>query len=390
MSKKLLRPEQVKDWLVRRYNNQHRAWLEGGGEWPLTVALGVPSEADVAADLAGVRAWVESWGAWTGPGSLETQDKQWARLGSQTLPAAVALAGPEQVSSWCGQERRWRRAKARYDALLARWEQLKGRPGLARHFDVLADYSDADFDRLLAALGWFLAFPASGLYIRQLPIAGVDTKWVEKRTGLITELLSLLRGAVGPTDFYEATGLLRLPHRIRLRVLCPELRREVGGLRDFEAPVGDLVTLSLRPRAVLVVENHESGVALPDFPGVVAFVGLGNSVSALSGLPWLAGVPAVYWGDIDTHGLAILSRARRALPGLRSVLMDDATLQAFKDLAVQEPAQHVEAELAELKEGERAVFLGLRAGSWGTKLRLEQERIPWAHAVQAVRDALAL
>lgn len=388
MSKKLLRPEQVKDWLVRRYNNQHRVWLEGGGEWPLTVALGVPSEADVAADLSGVRAWVESWGAWTGPGELQKQDRQWARLGSQTLPAVIALSGPEQVSAWCGQERRWKRAKARNDAMLARWDQLKGRPGLARYFDVLADYSDIDFDRLLAALSWFLACPNSGLYIRQLPVAGVDTKWVEKRTGLITELLGLLRGTIGSIDFYEATGLRRLPHRIRMRVLCPELRREVGGLRDFEAPVGDLVPLSLRPRAVLVVENHESGVALPDLPGVVAFVGLGNSVSTLSGLPWLVGVPAVYWGDIDTHGLAILSRARRALPGLRSVLMDDMTLQMFKDLAVAEPAQHVEAELAELTIEERSLFLGLRAGSWGTKLRLEQERIPWAHAVQAVRVAL--
>lgn len=37
MSKKLLTPEQVKDWLTRRYNHQHRAWLEGGGEWPLEV-----------------------------------------------------------------------------------------------------------------------------------------------------------------------------------------------------------------------------------------------------------------------------------------------------------------------------------------------------------------
>lgn len=388
MSMKLLRPENVKDWLVRRYNNQHRAWLEGAGVWPLSVPLGVPSEAEVAADLAGVRTWVASWGLWSGVGQLSTQERQWSRLGSQTLPVSIALDSPEQVAVWCGQERRWLRAKARYEEVLAKWEQLRTRPGLAKHYDLLADYSEPDFRRLLDCLTWFLSEPESGLYVRQLPVVGVDTKWVEKRTGVITDLLGLLRGTIGGADFYEATGLRRLPHRVRMRVLCPELRRAIRGLRDVEAPVADLAALSWTPRAVLIVENHESGVALPDLAGVVAFVGMGHSVAALAAIPWLVGLPSVYWGDIDTHGIAILERARKVLPGLRSVLMDEDTLLAFKELAVQEPAQHVEAELAELTASERELFAGLRAGAWGTKLRLEQERIPWAHVVQALQGVL--
>jgi hypothetical protein len=276
----------------------------------------------------------------------------------------------------------------RYGELVARWPQLLERRGLARHFDVLADYSEKDYARLTTALVWLLANPASGLYVRQLPLEGVDTKWLEKRTGLIVEMLNLLRGGEPAGDFYEACGLRRTPHRVRLRVLCPTLRQRLGGLLDIEAPLDELATLSLSPSAVLVVENQETGVALPDMPGVVAFMRLGGAIAALTAIPWLQGLPAVYWGDVDTHGLAILSRARRTLPGLVSVLMDAATLERYADLTVQEPAQHGEAELAELTLSEREVFDGLRSGRWGARVRLEQERIPWPDALLALEAAL--
>ena len=286
MPKKLLQPEQVRDWLVRRFNGHHRAWLDGVGDWPLRVALGTPTEQDVASDLAGVRAWVDAWRTCTLPGTQETEERRWARLGNQTLPSARVVATPADVAIWSGQEQRWRRAVLRHEACCLRWPELRERAGLGRFFDVLADYSDVDFERLLAALEWFVANPSSALYVRQLPLQGVDTKWIEKRTGLVTDFLAFLRGVEGPADFYEATGLSRSPHRLRVRVLCGELRRSVGGLTDIEAPLEQLAQVPLRPMRLLIVENQETGIALPDMPGVVAVVRLGNSVNLLSRLPW--------------------------------------------------------------------------------------------------------
>lgn len=388
MSKKLLRPEQVKDWLVRRYNNHHRAWLEGAGEWPLVVPLGAPTERDFTDDPTGVRSWVDMWASWRGAGELLWEEKKWPRVGTQRLPASIKLVTARDVAAWTGQERRLVRASARFGELVTSWPSLRERSGLAKHFDVLADYNDQDFDRLKGTLSWFLANPLSGLYVRQLPIEGIDTKWLEKRTGVITELLALLSGGEVRQDFHGTCGLRRMPHRIRMRILCPVLRLCVGGLEDLEAPVEQLAALALRPKRVIIVENQETGVALPDMDGAVAFMRLGNSVSILSSLRWLEGVPAVYWGDIDTHGLAILARARRALPGISSVLMDEETLLAYKPLWGLEPSQHADAELAELNPNERAVFDGLREGRWGTKLRLEQERLPWQVAMVEVQRAL--
>lgn len=388
MSKKLLRPEQVKDWLVRRYNNQHRAWLEGGGEWPLCVPLGVPTERDFTDDPTEVRAWVDSWGAWRGVGELIWEERRWPHVGVQRLPNGVRLAAARDVAVWTSQERRWARASARFEGLCTAWPVLRSRSGLVRHFDILADYSEADFERLKGVLSWFVANPASGMYVRQLPIEGIDTKWLEKRTGVVTELLALLRGDKLRQDFHDACGLRRMPHRIRMRILCSELRRTVGGIADLEVPVEQLAAIALKPKAVLIVENQETGLALPDMEGVVAFMRLGNSVGALGGIPWLACTPCVYWGDIDTHGLAILSRARRAMPGIRSALMDEATLLAHRLLWSLEPAQHAEADLAELTPEEQRVFRGLRSGEWGAKVRLEQERLPWGQALAEVQRAL--
>lgn len=384
MSKKLLTPEQVKDWLIRRYNNQHRAWLEGGGDWPLEVSLGVPTEADFTADISAVRHWVDAWANWRGAGELRQEPRKYLRLGSQTLPSSVVLPGPDEVAAWCGQERRWRRAAQRHADLVSRWPQFQERRGLARYFDVLADYAEADYARLLTALAWMLDHPASGLYVRQLPLEGVDTKWLEKRRGLIVDLLGLLRGGEVETDFYAACGLARTPHRVRMRVLCPALRAQVGGLKDIEAPVEELAALQLAPQVLLMVENQETGVALPDMTGVVAFMRLGAAVATLGTIPWLQACPAVYWGDIDTHGLAILARARQVLPLTRSVMMDVATLERYAALTVQEPVQYPDAELAELTADEREVFDGLRSGRWGAKVRLEQERITWPDALEAL------
>jgi hypothetical protein len=278
---------------------------------------------------------------------------------------------------------------ARREALFAVWPGLATNARLGRYFDVLADYADADFERLVAMLRWLEANPASGLFVRQLPVVGVDTKWLERRQPLVTELLCLVTGSQRPGDFFEIIGLKRLPHRVRVMVLCPELRRSVGGLRDFEAPIEQVVQLGLAPKRILVVENHACATALGDMPGCVVFAGLGKAVGVLGRVSWAQGLPALYWGDIDTHGLVILNSARAALPGLRSVLMDVATLLEFKELAVHEAVQAVESGLEHLTAEEAELIDGLRSGRWGLKPRVEQERLPWV-VVEAALSAAGL
>jgi hypothetical protein len=161
-------------------------------------------------------------------------------------------------------------------------------------------------------------------------------------------------------------------------------------LGDVEGPLEQVAGLDIQPECVLVVENLETGIALPELPGCVAFMKLGNGVGVLARVPWLQGVRAVYWGDIDTHGFAILDHARQALPAITSVLMDEATLLANRALWGRETAQYPGAQLQHLTAGERAVFDNLRGNVWGHGVRLEQERVPWTRAMEAVRRSLSI
>ncbi|RDU98181.1 DUF3322 domain-containing protein [Trinickia dinghuensis] len=389
MPKKLLSPESAHDFLARRFNNQHQNWLAGEGAWPLVVALGAPTDTDIAEDASAVRTWAFAWQSRSGPGEVIFEERQFARFGRHRFPVRLSFADATAVATAVGQTRRWETATGRYQQMLSRWPTLAQSKVLASKFDVLADYLPEDFERLVTLLTWLQANPDSGLYLRQLPVKGLDTKWLEKRAGLVAGLLRSLREvSVDESDFHALFGLRKPAHRVRIRLLCPALRERVGGLCDIEAPIGELAALPIKPKAVVIVENLETGVALPDVSGTVVIMRLGNAVSALHVLGWLQGSQVVYWGDIDTHGFAILDRARRVLPQLRSVLMDEATLVAHQPLWVQEPSLCANAAFAELTVEERRVYDNLRADCWGPRVRLEQERLDWATSMAVLMQAL--
>jgi hypothetical protein len=388
MTKKLLFPEQIREQLLRRYNNQHKTWLMGEGAWPLEMSLGIPTEQDAASDPITVRKWVEAWHSWNVAGDVAWGTRQWGRLGTHKFPAAITWHSPQLVATALGLAKRWDQVETRYRDLISKWPQLAGQGVLGRHFNLLAEYPTEDFGRLLAMLSWLDTNPASRLSPRQLPVEGLDTKWLERRKGVITDLFRQIRGNGEAGDFYEVCGLRRAPHRLRMRVLCPNLRRHIGGLTDIEAPVGELADLRLEPQTVLVVENLETGLALPDVEGAVAFMRLGNAVTSLGSLGWLQGCRMLYWGDLDTHGFAILNRARQVFPNTVSILMDEDTLLAHRPLWGEEPMQCPESELRYLTAEEQKVFSGLKNNRFGVRLRLEQERIPWDKCMESILNQL--
>lgn len=65
--------------------------------------------------------------------------------------------------------------------------------------------------------------------------------------------------------------------------------------------------------------------------------------------------------------------------------MDEATLQANRALCVIEPEPHRAEWIEHLDGDEQALYRDLRGDRWGVRLRLEQERIRWNTAWQAIR-----
>lgn len=377
-------PDSVRETLRRRYARQKRHWLAGDGEWPLEITLGHLNESEAARQIKYVRTWIDAWQQWHGNGTLAWQERCWRNLGTQRLPYRLQIDSPDDVAAWLGETNSWRSARERYCRLSTRWPLLVD--CLPRHFDMLAGYSEVDFERLESLLVWLHAHPGSNLYPRQLPIDGLDSKWLENRQGLVAELVAALRGMdPAGTDFYQICGLHPLPRLIRMRILDPVLRDHVGGLGDITAPADDIAKLTLPAQYAYIVENMQTGLAFDELPGAVVLMGLGYGVDQLAQFKWLNDIRCIYWGDIDTHGFAILNRARSYLPHLKSLLMDEQTLLNHKTLWVEEKQQHSATVLPNLTDEEQSVYCGIKNNKWGQNVRLEQERINWSEAWNCVQ-----
>jgi hypothetical protein len=262
---------------------------------------------------------------------------------------------------------------------------------MARHPLRALEHSD-DWQHVLAVMTWFLAHPRPGLYVRQLDIPGVDTKFVEARKGLLAELLDRVLSptaidltAKGARNFDERYGLRTKPAVIRFRIL--DERLFIAGMSDIATPAAEFARLHLPVERVFITENETNGLAFPDAPRSIVIFGLGYGLERLSEIEWLRSKSIYYWGDIDTHGFAILDRLRGGFPRVRSFLMDLDTLMAHRHQWVQErEEEHHEGPLDRLTADERSVYEALAFDRLGRRVRLEQERISYQHLVQALQS----
>lgn len=231
--------------------------------------------------------------------------------------------------------------------------------------------------RLLTVVNWLLKHEACGLYMRQLPIPGVDTKFMESNLGLIDDLLVEIdpRRAGDPSQtFHQRHGLRVEESQVRIRFLDLGLRTACGlpeMVDDCQVPCSSAGCLPLNGVVVFITENLRNFLALPYHPHSIALLGYGDASARLQCLPWLASSKIQYWGDLDAHGFGILARLRVFAPHATSFLMDLETLEANKDFVVDDITAPAKVDVSNLNVAEQAVYRRLTEG----RLRLEQERV---------------
>jgi hypothetical protein len=258
---------------------------------------------------------------------------------------------------------------------------------LARRPLTALEYA-ADWDRILTVLLWFREHPRCGLYLRQLDIAGVDTKFIELRKPLLAELLDIVLPPdtvdknAGLRNFELRYGLASKPSQVRFRIL--DQRLAIQGLTDLAVPAREFASLDLPVDHVFITENEINGLAFPRLAGGLVIFGLGYGLDRLSDVRWLQGRALHYWGDIDTYGFHILDRLRALFPAVQSFLMDRETLLQHAGLWVRESDPY-DGELLRLTSIERALYDDLRYQRLGERVRLEQERISYGWLRQALQ-----
>ena len=367
------------------------ARLDGGALFPYELRLRQPGVAVMGEQFELVRAWVAALKAGSRPErghgyALHWRDINHRQLGRNSIPFAAVIDSEADALHMLGRVDDARRFDALAAATLAAFPRL--RAWVKSHPLTLLEHSDG-WERILAVLRWFVAHPKPGIYLRQLDTHGVDTKFIEARKGLFAELLDqvlppeALVETIGPRQFEARYGLLGKPPLIRFRMLDED--HYLNGLSDLTVPVTQFAALRTRVERVFVTENEINALAFPPVRAGMVVFGGGYGIDRLARIDWLRERDVVYWGDIDTHGFAILDRLRAAVPGARSLLMDTATFEAHRHLWGREDAdKRFKGELARLTQNERALYLALRDDALGERLRLEQERIGFDWVVSAV------
>ena len=358
--------------------------------FPYRRRLRGPCADELGSAFGTVRDWVHSLSAAsrseTGTGfDIEWRDVNTRQLGRNRLPSAFIFPSLDDALALIG-----RGAEAERFAELAA-VTLRRLPGFAAWIErkpfLLLDH-EADWTRILDVIDWFLAHPKSGLYVRQIDVPGVDSKFIEARKTLLSDLTDLLlpadaieNGHLAAPSFEARRGLKAKPALIRFRVLDPRLA--IAGLTDLTVPASEFAMLDIGASRVFVVENEVTFLAFPDAPGSLVIFGSGYGVERLAAARWLAHRTVIYWGDIDTHGFAILDRLRGLFPQTKSLLMDRATLLAHRFHWSFEAAPQT-AELDHLGSEERALYDDLRYNRLGSGVRLEQERVPFSLVHSAI------
>ena len=348
-----------------------RALAEASPFPVVDVALRGPKPGEIGDDLDAVRSWIAALEAGSRGGlqyTLRYAPVGGRLIGRNELPSRAIVESYEQAAALLGVGDQVQAYKtvlsvvAREPAVSA-WVASKPLRALE-----VADIWPA----LLSAYLWLRRAQDSGRYLREITAPGVDTKFVERHRPLLAQLLGVPSSAPG---FLRALGLGTKPETLRLRV-DPSLDL-AAGLSDLTARANELATLKIAAKFAVIVENEITFLSVPVPTEGLVLWGKGFEVDRAGSMPWLAGADIVYWGDLDTHGFAILDQLRAWLPQTRSMLMDRDTLLAHRDRWVAE-ASPTAARLNRLTVDEEALYHDLITDRLGRRIRLEQERIDWA------------
>ena len=362
-----------------------------GGEFPRRLVLKRPTSAEIRDSFEAVRAWSASLRA-APHVRLTMRESRHRVLGANALPREAWVDSAQVAAAMVGKRQEAAafqdvlRSVSRHQPELVDW--------LARKPLRALELGD-DWSRLLDIVEWLQTHPRPGVYVRQMDVAGVDTKFVEKHRGVLSELLDLAlpSGAIDTSrsrasGFAQRYGFKPKPERVRFRILDRDFAllpwRDGDDSQELTLGAEDFAALDLPVRRVIITENEINYLALPPLDGTIAIFGSGYGFDGLARAAWLSRCQMHYWGDIDTHGFAILDQLRGHFDSVDSLLMDLHTFLRFKSLWVDERNPTLR-DLSRLSMSERELYDDLRNDKYGSSLRLEQERIGF----EWVRDALA-
>lgn len=356
--------------------------------FPKRMTLKRPTSTELAEQFDDVRAWIIELQAMPHI-RLEMREFRHRVHGTNAVPFEIWI---DSLCSCLALIGRLREA-ARFEALIEESRLRESAIVVWLCKRPLQALSLADvWGRLLGIVAWCRSHPRSGVYLREVDIPGVHSKFIDQHRGVLAELLDLALptemidpSASGAAQFARRYGFREKPQRIRFRVLDPTLvLLAENPAQDITLDAMSFAALELPVSRVFITENEINMLAFPPCKNAIVIFGAGYGFEMLREASWLRRCRLYYWGDIDTHGFAMLDQFRSQLPHAESFLMDRETLMEFESQWGIEDKQTLR-DLPRLTAEEIALYDDLRDNRIRPNLRLEQERIGFARVEAALR-----
>lgn len=373
-------PETLRERLAKRWDRglYLQALAVGEPFEPIDLKINGPKTTELNSRRVEVGAWAQLWRQQAQRPETEVL---YRAVGGRGLVGRSDLPDRFCIDSFAGLERFLGTAAQtrRYTEIYA---LTTGRPALrewAAQRPMRALEHHGHFGPLVAALDWLAANAGTGRQLREIDAPGVDTKFIEHHQRILFELgkLTVPGDLTDPEEKSIAGrfGFATADRRVRLRRLDETIVWPMPGFDDVEVRAADLASVRLDVDHLYIIENLATYLSFPTVPRAAAIFGGGYAATVTGAVTWLADVDVTYWGDLDTHGFAILDRMRASLPQVRSIFMDSSTLLDYRAMWGTEPKQVTRA-LPRLTDAESQCHRELVTGTFGDRVRLEQERMP--------------
>ena len=372
-------PPELKMFFRRRWHGavMREACLLGGADaWPIVASIGRPKPKIMASDLGAVKRHIEEWRA------IDIGEVVWeaisyrATLGPVEIPIYWSIRQPTEWVAAC--DDRSIRAEFESMAVFFRKTDVRFHSLLVTRRSL---WRDKAIDEILQATRLAMALKplcADNRPLRTLSLEGIDTKFFERNSRLITALLDVLYdGEVSRIGLETFLGAISEGDHW---LLVTDLDGSLLPFRKQRVRSSELRDTPLPGKRILIVENESCQHQLPDVPETVAVLGAGFDLEWVKGR-WLQSKQVGYWGDIDTWGLQFLATARQRLPHVDALMMTQEIYEQYSEGAVLEPIVAGSNVPAGLNDNERALYGRILNEPRG---RLEQEFLP----VTVVRDAI--
>jgi len=371
----------------------HKAWMRDESLFPYQINLTKPNDKILLHNFVQVRGWISELNNIFNKGSdicLLYKDVNYGTMGKQSMPVAIEFKDIESLARFLGKWQYWQLFCSTFQMIKAKFLCLSD--WLIENPASIQKYLDS-WPQLLAVCRYFSLHHKPDCYLREFDIEGVDTKFVEKHKIILKKLLDIILPdstinsqytKLTEHGFEKRYGCRFEPSRIRFRLLDKSIAADFLTLNDLEIPVEQFSCLNMPDLLcdrVYITENKTNGLVFPQLKNSLVIFGLGYGISALKTVSWLKQCTVYYWGDIDTHGFAILSQLRSYFPHTKSWLMDEETLLFCKSQWGIEPVKkiHQADSLPYLNKAEQKVYQRLKNNYWQQNLRLEQEKIPFSY-----------